>query len=227
MFLYGLTVPGFFRTVSQPVIAKWNKFYHRKPREYKYGNAVVNVLPGVYSPISSPTTPLLLSFIEPLGLNLKTVLDLGCGSGIVAKFCAQKGALVTASDICETALNELRVNAREHNDNIISVYSNLFGNLPFHFDYIFINPPFKPQKRLKPLDFTDSCGEEFEFFNTLFKQLQNRNIATSKVYMILPEEAEVFSISRRAQAAFLKLKTVKVWRQKGQKTVLYQITEDN
>lgn len=221
--MYAVAVTSFMKTVAMPIVNKWHAIYHRKPRIYQFQGAAVNVLPGVYSPISSVTTAQMLEFISALNLRHKTVLELGCGSGIIAKYCAQEGALVTASDICEKALNELRASARKHADNIIAVYSDVLENLPFHFDYIFINPPHRPKALVKKGDNLEYCGAHFEFFDRLFSQLNARDIKQSSVYMILPEDAEIFAISRRAQQYQLHLKTEKIWQKRIQKIALYQI----
>ena len=180
-------------------------------------------MPGVFSPISNNSTLALLKFVDTLHLAQKTVLELGCGTGILSVLADEKGALVTASDINEIALNELSIKNREENRGIITVYSDLLENLHFHFDYILINPPFKPKTPKNINDLATMTGEGFEYFNRLFSQLRVRSISSTKVIMVLPEEAEIFAISRRAAKHHLKLKTLKVNAIKGERVVVYEV----
>lgn len=63
--------------------------------------------------------PLRLGFIERhTSLAGKSVLDVGCGGGILAEAMARKGASVTGIDMAEAALNVARHHAQESNINI-------------------------------------------------------------------------------------------------------------
>lgn len=66
-----------------------------------------------------PTTFLCLTWLEQAGLNQKTVIDYGCGSGILALAALKLGALhVDAVDIDEQALQATQNNAT--NNHIIA-----------------------------------------------------------------------------------------------------------
>lgn len=218
-----MRIRDIFKTIAKPVVTNFHHWYHSKPRVYTYGGLQVNVLPEVYSPSSNSTTKVLLDFVDTLDLNHKTVLELGCGSGIVSLLADEKGALVTASDINDIALKELTVHNRDENRGIIVVYSDLFEMLSFHFDYILINPPYLSQKNKFPGTF---CGSNFEYYDKLFKQLRIRGVRASEIYVVLPEEAEIFSICRRAKLNHLKLKTVAVTHQLIQDATVYRVVED-
>jgi ribosomal protein L11 methyltransferase len=58
-----------------------------------------------------PTTRMCLELLDALDLMEKRVLDLGCGSGILAIAAAKMHALVTASDIDPIAVEVARENA--------------------------------------------------------------------------------------------------------------------
>lgn len=214
-----------FKKITEPIRAEYQKWYHKKPRIYSYKELEVHVLPGVFSPISNNSTLALLNYTNTLDLKHKTVLELGCGTGILSLLADEKGALVTASDINETALNELSIKNREENRGIITVYSDLLENLHFHFDYMLINPPYQPKKPQNIEDVATWCGLDFDYFNCLFSQLHVRSISTTTVIMVLPEEAELFAISRRAAKYHLKLKTLKVSIIKGERVVVYEVVE--
>ena len=63
-----------------------------------------------------PTTSLCLSWLEQANLNAKTVIDYGCGSGVLALAALKLGALqVDAIDIDEQALLATKNNATNNN----------------------------------------------------------------------------------------------------------------
>ena len=213
------------KAITSPFVDKYQAWVHQKLVVYSYNEQEVNVLPGVFSPKIHTTTPAFLDYIETLDLNQKTVLELGCGSGIISVIAANKGGIVTSSDINETALNELTVHVRDESLNIIVVYSDLFENLHFHFDYILINPPALPRAPKSIIDMANNAGEDFEYFDRLFSQLKVRTLRESVVLISLPERAELFSICRRAKLHHLKLQTVKVMHKGLDRVVIYRVVE--
>ncbi len=58
--------------------------------------------------------PLRLNWIDELaGVAGKTILDIGCGGGILAESLAERGAIVTAIDLSEKALGVARLHLLE------------------------------------------------------------------------------------------------------------------
>ena len=55
---------------------------------------------------------------DRVDINGKTVLDIGCGAGILSESLCQQGAWVTGTDMNETALNIARIHARQSNLDI-------------------------------------------------------------------------------------------------------------
>lgn len=73
------------------------------------------------------------------------VLDLGCGYGVVGISILRSGKKnvnVTFSDVNERALELTRENLAKHRLSGRVIKSNLFENLPEHFDTILCNPPY-------------------------------------------------------------------------------------
>ena len=87
----------------------------------------VQVHPGVFPPHLTFSTKILLDFIKDIELKNKTFLELGCGSGIISLYAAKKNAIVTATDINETALEYLKKNAHKNNLFVTVQYSDLFA----------------------------------------------------------------------------------------------------
>jgi ribosomal protein L11 methyltransferase len=77
---------------------------------------VVEIDPGGFGAGRHPSTRLILGTLGGAGRHLagKRVLDVGCGSGVLAVAAARRGAHVTAVDISQRAIEATGANAR-HN----------------------------------------------------------------------------------------------------------------
>ena len=186
---------AFLKKITHPFLKFGLNWYYSKPRKYTYEDSFVMVHPDVFPPQLTFSTKVLLDFIKPLALENKSVLELGCGSGIISIYAATKGALVAATDINTTALEFLKKSAVENNVPIEILESNLFEKLENKsFDFIIINPPYYPKTPKSIQEKAWFCGENFEYFEALFFQLPNYIIATNEVYMILSQDCELKKI---------------------------------
>ena len=102
------------KRIISPFLKKASKIYLLKPRKYKYKDISVWVEPSVFPPFITISTKLLLEFVETLSLKNKTVLELGCGCGIISILASKKNAVVTATDINLVALIALEKNATKN-----------------------------------------------------------------------------------------------------------------
>ena len=135
------------KRITHPFLKLGLNVYYSKPRDFAYDGIKIKIHPDVFPPQMTFSTKILLDFISGMDLENKSLLELGCGSGIISLLAAQKGALVTASDINQTALDFLDDNASKNKLTVKTVYSDLFQNLKNQkFDYIIINPPYYPRK---------------------------------------------------------------------------------
>ena len=84
--------------------------------------------------------PLRLDYIDGLaGLRGKTVLDVGCGGGILAESMAQRGAQVTGIDLAGQPLKVAQLHLLESGNRV--EYRNVSAEdlaceLPHHFDVV-------------------------------------------------------------------------------------------
>ncbi|NHM05886.1 methyltransferase [Flavobacterium sp. CYK-4] len=185
------------KRILSPFLKKASAVYLAQPRKYAYKNLSVVVAPSVFPPFITISTKLLLEFIETLPLQNKTLLELGCGCGIISVLAAQKGANVTATDINDVALTALEKNATDNQVSIDIIKSDLFEKLHEKtFDYIIINPPYYPKRPNSVAENAWFCGENFEYFEALFAQLVDFLIAENKTYMILSEDCELETIKK-------------------------------
>lgn len=185
----------FLKKITHPFLKFGLNWYYSKPRKYTYEDSFVMVHPDVFPPQLTFSTKLFLDFIKPITLQNKSVLELGCGSGIISIYAAKKGALVTATDINTTALEYLEKSAEKNKVKVEVKESNLFEKLGNRiFDYIIINPPYYPKNPKSVKEKAWFCGENFEYFEALFILLPIYITSMNEVYMILSEDCELEKI---------------------------------
>lgn len=187
------------KKITHPFFKIGLGLYYYKPRIYTYKNISVLVHPEVFPPHLTISTKILLDFIEPLELQNKNFLELGCGSGIISILAAKKGANVVATDINKTALKYLEKNSENNQAKLTILYSDLFENLNNQtFDYIIINPPYYPKSPKNIKENAWFCGEDFEYFAELFTQLEKLKKNHREIFMILSEDCDIDKIKEIA-----------------------------
>lgn len=183
------------KKITHPFLKFGLNWYYSKPRKYNYENSFVLVHPDVFPPQLTFSTKMLLDFIKPITLQNKSLLELGCGSGIISIYAANKGAIVTATDINVTALEYLKKSVEENKVALEVLESNLFEKLENKkFDYIIINPPYYPKNPKSVKEKAWFCGENFDYFEMLFMQLPKFLSDINQTYMILSEDCELEKI---------------------------------
>ena len=84
--------------------------------------------------------PLRLDYIDKLaGLKGKTVLDVGCGGGILAESMAVRGAKVTGIDLSEKALKVAQLHLMESGNQVdyrMLAVEELANQEPQHYDVV-------------------------------------------------------------------------------------------
>lgn len=199
---------NFIKKITHPFLKYGLKLFYSKPRTYCYENICIKVHPDVFPPHLTFSTKILLDYIKPLDLKEKTFLELGCGSGIISLLASKKGAVVSSSDINQTALNYLDANAAKNNLLVTTIFSDLFKSIPnSNFDYVIINPPYYPEKPKNIKEQAWFCGENFEYFENLFDQLQN--IESNNIFMILSEDCEIEKIKSISNKNNFQLSDIK------------------
>jgi release factor glutamine methyltransferase len=73
---------------------------------------------------------------------------MGTGSGILAAYCARRGADVTASDIDIDAVKTLELTSDRMGISIKLVACDLFSKIPERFDIVVFNPPYLPSSTI-------------------------------------------------------------------------------
>jgi release factor glutamine methyltransferase len=173
-------------------ITQW---YLRKERIFSYHDISVTIKPGVFHPGLFYSTKFLLSHLEEEQLEGKTLLEVGCGTGLISIFAAKQKAIVTASDISSIAIENCKANVQKNSVAISIVKSDLFTNIPIQtFDWIVINPPYYPRDPKSEADYAWYCGSNFQYFENLFHQLPSFSNYKTIIVMILTKGCDLDSI---------------------------------
>ena len=98
--------------------------------------------PEVYVPSDDSYLLLKILQVSP-GQRL---LEMGCGTGLIALHAAKSGAIVSAADINPHAVECARRNAAKNDLRIQVVQSDLFEKVSGEFDVIAFNPPYLPDE---------------------------------------------------------------------------------
>ncbi|MEM0134121.1 MAG: methyltransferase [Thermoplasmatales archaeon] len=94
--------------------------------------------PGVYEPDDDSY---LLTGIEEISGSL---LEIGCGTGIVGLSYAESGVKVTLIDISPAAVKCTRRNASLNGMSVDVIRADMFSGIRKKFDYCVFNPPYLP-----------------------------------------------------------------------------------
>ena len=89
------------------------RWYLKNPRRHTYRGITVSVLPGVFHPGLFSSTKFLLEFLQDQNLKNSSLLELGCGTGLISIVAAKAGAKVTACDLSLLAINTANQNFKE------------------------------------------------------------------------------------------------------------------
>jgi release factor glutamine methyltransferase len=154
---------------------------------------------SVFHPGFFFSTHLLLDQIKRGSLKNKKLLEPGAGSGLISIYAAQRGAIVTATDINPVAVECLRENSRENNVQIDILRSDLFDAIPSQlFDIIVINPPYYKKDPQSYSDYAWNCGSNGEYFKKLLAQLGGYIHSETKILMVLCDGCDVEMIKEMA-----------------------------
>ncbi len=184
-----------YSQVAKPAVSR----YLRKERIYRYGDIRLRIPPGVFHPGFFHSTKILLEYLHTIDLKNKTLLEPGCGSGLISIRAAKQGAIVTAGDISRTAVEALKENTVANGVSIRIIHSDLFENIPQQrFDWIVINPPFYRGKPQSEADYAWYAGEELEYYSKLMNGIRKFDSDGMNAIIILGEDSPATEISKIA-----------------------------
>lgn len=213
-----------FKRILFSVLSRAYKIYSSQTRNYTYNGLKIKILPGVFHPGFFFSTRFLISHLSRYDLNSKNILELGAGSGMISVYCAKKGALVTASDISLSAIENVRLNAELNECNITVVHSDLFDSIPEQqFDFIVINPPYFAKEPENESEYAWFCGKEFQYFEKLFSQIGDFISRSTISLMVLSEDCEIEKIKSIAGKNKIEMNLVEAKKFFGERNFIYQL----
>lgn len=169
------------------------KWYYRKPRKVSFRDLDIILYPTVFHPTLYLTTETFYKFLSNTDLSGGSVLELGCGSGVISlKLSKMYPGKLYASDINPAAVNGLKKNAKKLGLDIEVFQSDLLLNIPdIDIDTIIVNPPYFQKEAVTIDEYAFFAGPNYEYFYKLFSQLAKRASNYRKIYMILTDHCDL------------------------------------
>lgn len=196
-----MTLDAFIRKLLtrfyRPILGR----YLQSDRNYKHKGLKLFIPKGVFHPAFFGSSKVLIAFLEQQPLAGKTVLEIGCGSGMVALSAARQGARVSAVDISTAAVAATQNNARLNQLDLSVFSSDIFENIPIQsFDLIVCNPPYYSRRPETEAEHAWYTGEDFAFFHRFFEQVKPFSKRGAKVYLVLGASCDLVAIDAIASA---------------------------
>ncbi len=157
---------------------------------------------GVFHPGLFFSSGVLAAEIErrrPAGWS---VLDVGCGTGVLSLAAARAGAAVTAIDINADAVHATAANAATNGLSVEVLQSDLFAALEGRrFDLVVINPPYFAKDPIDEAERAWFAGADLGYFDRLFAGLGDHMVdgpERGMALMVLGEGCDMDTISAAA-----------------------------
>jgi len=114
-----------------------------RPYEVSLCGMTIIVLPSVYAPGYFTDSAWFAAELPDI-VGSASLLEIGCGTGVISLCCALRGAEVTATDVNPLAVENTRLNARQQRLSIEVLGGSVYEALPreHRFDIIFWAHPF-------------------------------------------------------------------------------------
>jgi release factor glutamine methyltransferase len=128
------------------------------------------------------------------------VLDVGCGSGVLAIVAARAGAVVTAIDINVHAVETTRSNAIANGVDVDALQSDLYTELRGRrFDLVVVNPPYFAKDPTDDAERAWFAGADLGYFERFFAGLGEHLVDDGVVLMVLSEGCDMTTIDAAAK----------------------------
>ncbi|HMQ63487.1 MAG TPA: methyltransferase [Flavilitoribacter sp.] len=200
---------GLFRMAMSRLYKPVLERYLRKDRTWRYNGFRMDIANSVFHPAFFGSSRVFAWFIKRQDLSGKTLLEIGCGSGLLSMVAAAGKAVVTAVDINEKAVECARQNAKINGLEMTVIHSDLFEKAPLQqFDLIICNPPYFPAEPKNPGAYAWYCEDDFGFFRRFFAAIPAFIHPHSRIWLILSEVCRLDAISAVAEEAGFRLKKI-------------------
>ncbi len=161
-----------------------NKFNNYEQKEVDHFNAHAHQWWDEHGPLKTlhQLNPVRLKWLKShMDFFNKSVLDVGCGGGILSNSMAQLGANVTAIDMAENAIEIAKIHALDIKSNVNYQYisiEELARNSQYQYSFDAITCLEMLEHVPNPLSIIQSCAklikpQGFIFFSTLNRNLKS------------------------------------------------------
>tara|TARA_Y100001960_G_scaffold194390_1_gene203491 strand:- start:40 stop:597 length:558 start_codon:yes stop_codon:yes gene_type:complete len=173
---------------------------------------------GVYEPAEDSYL-----FVNHIPKLKGSILEIGCGTGIIGISLALKGNKVTAVDINPLAVEAARSNAKRNSVELEVLESDMFSSVEGRiFDTIVCNPPYLPSLEDEYNDSNLALAVEggptgSEFTIRLLEEARNYLKPQGSVYTIVSSKMKNFQVSWKQEVMheqkffFERLRLVRFW----------------
>lgn len=159
-------------TMLMRVYGPWAIRRVRRQREWRRSGLTLTVPAGVFHPGLFFSSDVMATEIERCRPQGRSVLDVGCGSGVLALVAARAGATVTAIDINADAVGATLANAAANRVNIEVRRSDLYSALEGRrFDLVVVNPPYFAKDPADDAERAWFAGADLGYFDQFFAGL--------------------------------------------------------
>jgi len=146
--------------------------------------------PGIYieerDDVYAPAEDSVLLIESLVVKEGERILEIGCGSGVVAIHCAKNGASVTAVDINPAAVALTRKNAAANGAFMDIRLSDLYADIDSHYNTIVFNLPYLPVKDDGILEKAWSGGEGgIEHLVNLLNNVRDRLLPRGRFVVVV------------------------------------------
>lgn len=167
----------------------------------KYSGISIESCDRVYRPAED--TFLIMDHIVPGN----TVLEVGCGTGMISVYCAVLGRDVTCCDVSPLARACAERNAIRNHVTLDIVDSQLFNNISGKYDTIVFNPPYLPSEdRYEESEQWDGGKDGFDVTRPFLKSAHMFLNDGGSIYIILTSLTDVESLIKEFDRYSFKLK---------------------
>ncbi|NIG55586.1 methyltransferase [Chitinophaga sp. Cy-1792] len=122
----------------------WKYLLHHPDYELPNNGIPIWVRDGVFAPDPQLTNSTQLLLQHMPNVDGCTILDIGCGSGIISVTAMKNGASkAVATDVSVKALENTRFNCQAHQlgNSVLTIHTDIFDHVEGRFHYIFGNLP--------------------------------------------------------------------------------------
>lgn len=189
----------------------------------------LTIPPTVFHPKLFFTTKVFARYLNTLDLKELSVLEIGCGSGVLSLVAARRGGIVTAVDINPAAVEAANRNVVMNGlDAAIRVMqSDLFERLESasQFDLIIFNPPYYKRNPANDTERAFFAGENLETIRRFAAEACTYLTEDGRILFLLTSDVDINAIMSIFESTRLIAREVKRTRRWFEVLTIFELTQ--